>query len=257
MTLSRAPAGVRSLIAYLPLILFVHCAAVQAQQQMQTQMQSQTKSPESADASGSSSADRTYPFHLAPQPLAEALKMFRQLSDLAILAPAPLLDGKTSSAVEGDFRTHEALERILNGTGLHAEFTGPDEAIIVADPAPPQPMQERATGMPADAPIGGIDGNETRRTFAAVLQADMTRALCANPAAVPGSYRLLAQLRIDENGRVVKVDVVESSGSAVRDAAVAHALRGLALEMPPPPGLPQPVAVLLRPAGNGVHIRCP
>ncbi|MGG1948125.1 STN domain-containing protein [Trinickia sp. NRRL B-1857] len=250
MTFSWAPAGVRSLIACLPLILFVHCAAVQAQQQMQTQV------PEGAEASASS-ADRTHPFHLAPQPLAEALKTFRHLSDLAILAPAPLLDGKTSSAVEGDLRTREALERMLNGTGLHAEFTGPDEAIIMADAAPPQPAQEQATGVPADAPIGGIDGNETRRAFAAVLQANMTRALCANPAAVPGSFRLLARLRIDENGRVVKVDVVESSGLAARDAAVAHALRGLALDMPPPPGLPQPVAVLLRPAGNGVHIRCP
>jgi len=250
MTFSRAPAGVRSLIACLPLILFAHCAAAPAQQQVQTQL------PEDADASGSS-ADRTHPFHLAPQPLAEALKTLRQLSNLAILAPAPLLEGKTSSAVEGDFRVREALERMLDGTGLHAEFTGPDEAIVVADAEVSQPAPERATGEPADTPIGGIDGNEPRRVFAAVLQANMTRALCANPAAVPGSYRLLAQLRIDENGRVVKVDVVESSGLAERDAAVVHALRGLALDTPPPPGLPQPVAVLLRPAGNGVHIRCP
>ena len=249
MTFSWAPAGVRTLIACLPLILVAYCPAVQAQTQPQAQ---------GIDAgSASGSADRARPFHLAPQPLADALKSFRVSSDLAILAPAPLLEGKTSSAVEGEFQAREALERMLNGTGLHAEFTGPDEAIIVADAVPPQSAQSQVAGPASDSPAGGIDGNEARRAFAAVLQANMTRALCAEPAAVPGSYRLLAQLRIDENGRVVKVDVVESSGLAARDAAVAHALRGLALDSAPPPGLPQPVAVLLRPAGNGVHIRCP
>ncbi|WP_116139953.1 TonB C-terminal domain-containing protein [Trinickia diaoshuihuensis] len=257
MTFSRAPAGVRALIACLPLIFVAHCAALKAQVQQPTQRPAQEGAKPADAQSATGSADSARPFHLAPQPLADALKSFRQLSDLVILAPAPLLEGRTSSVVEGNLGAREALERMLSGTGLHAEFTGPDEAIIVADPAPPQPMQAQAAEAPADAPIGGIDGNEARRAFAAVLQAGMTRALCANPAAVPGSYRLLAQLRIDENGRVVKVDVVESSGLAARDAAVTHALRGLVLDAPPPPGLPQPVAILLRPAGNGVHIRCP
>ncbi|WP_205172927.1 TonB C-terminal domain-containing protein, partial [Burkholderia sp. LMG 13014] len=82
-------------------------------------------------------------------------------------------------------------------------------------------------------------------------------ALCAQPGAVPGSYRLVAQVRIDNRGAVVAVNMVASSGSAARDAAVMRALRAMKLDDAPPADLPQPVTILLRPAGNGVHFRCP
>nr|WP_224019386.1 TonB family protein [Burkholderia vietnamiensis] len=90
-----------------------------------------------------------------------------------------------------------------------------------------------------------------------MLQAHLIDALCAQPAAVPGSYRLVAQVRIDNRGTVVAVNMVASSGSAARDAAVLHALRALKLDDAPPADLPQPVTILLRPEGNGVHFRCP
>ncbi|MBN3821716.1 secretin and TonB N terminus short domain protein, partial [Paraburkholderia sp. Se-20369] len=36
-----------------------------------------------------------------------------------------------------------------------------------------------------------------------------------------------------------------------------RALRALKLDAAPPAALPQPVTILLRPVGNGVHFRCP
>lgn len=196
-------------------------------------------------------------FDLPAQPLAKTLQDFARLTELIVLAPAPLLDGRTSAPVQGEFTPRDALERMLAGTGLRAEFSRPDEAIIVAQPAAEQAPATADTPADAALPIDGIGDSDDRRAFAGLLQARLIDALCAQPGAVPGSYRLVAQVRIDNRGAVVAVNMVASSGSAARDAAVMRALRALKLDDAPPADLPQPVTILLRPSGNGVHFRCP
>jgi hypothetical protein len=199
-------------------------------------------------------------FELPAQPLAQALQAFAHMTELIVLAPAPLLEGRTSAPVAGDYAPRDALEQMLAGTGLRAEFTGLDEAIIVAQPSPAEPAAPAATdSMQASAaqPVDGVDGNDDQRSYAAMLQARLTEALCAQPAAVPGSYRLVVQLRIDDKGMVVAVNMVTSSGLASRDAVIVRAMRALKLDSAPPRGLPQPVTILLRPVGNRVHMICP
>ncbi|WP_258187436.1 secretin and TonB N-terminal domain-containing protein [Trinickia symbiotica] len=200
-------------------------------------------------------------FDLPAQPLAQALQAFGRMTELVVLAPAPLLEGRTSAAVKGDYSPREALERVLTGTGLRPEFTGADEAIIVAEPAAAPAASSAAStddsAANAALPIDGIGADKEQSAYAAMLQARLTEALCAQPAAVPGSYRLIAQLRIDDKGTVVAVNMVASSGLASRDAAIGHALRSLKLDSAPPSGLAQPVTIMLRPVGHGVHISCP
>ncbi|KVT98697.1 secretin and TonB N terminus short domain protein [Burkholderia ubonensis] len=228
MTRSRAPAGVLAIVAWFTLAaLFMRVVHAQ----------------ETGTAGRQPGA--TAHFDLPAQPLAKALQDFARITELIVLAPAPLLDARTSAPVRGEFLPREALERVLAGTGLRAEFTRPDEAIIVARPAD------------SALPIDGVGASDELRTFAGLLQTHLIDALCAQPAAVPGSYRLVAQVRIDNKGAVVAVNMVASSGLASRDAAVLRALRTLRLDAAPPAALPQPVTILLRPVGNGVHIRCP
>lgn len=240
MTRSRAPTGVLALVAGLAFVVLC-MRGVQAQE---------------AGSIGRQPGSAVH-FDLPAQPLAKTLQDFARLTELIVLAPAPLLDGRTSAPVQGDFAPRDALARMLAGTGLRAEFSRPDEAIIVAQPAAETPPATADTPADAALPIDGIGDSGERRTFAGLLQAHLIDALCAQPGAVPGSYRLVAQVRIDNRGAVVAVNMVASSGSAARDAAVMRALRALKLDDAPPADLPQPVTILLRPAGNGVHFRCP
>ncbi|WP_423394120.1 secretin and TonB N-terminal domain-containing protein [Burkholderia sp. LMG 21824] len=240
MTRSRAPTGVLALVAWLAFV--VPCMhGIHAQE-----TGSMVRRPGSVVR-----------FDLPAQPLAKTLQDFARLTELIVLAPAPLLDGRTSAPVQGEFTPRDALERMLAGTGLRAEFSRPDEAIIVAQPAAEQAPATADTPADAALPIDGIGDSDDRRAFAGLLQARLIDALCAQPGAVPGSYRLVAQVRIDNRGAVVAVNMVASSGSAARDAAVMRALRALKLDDAPPADLPQPVTILLRPSGNGVHFRCP
>ncbi|MBN3724068.1 secretin and TonB N terminus short domain protein [Burkholderia sp. Ac-20379] len=241
MTRFRAPVGVVALSVCLAVLAWPGCRAM-----------AQTASNEVEQPGG------VRHFELPAQPLARALLGFARISELVVLAPAPLLEGRISTPLSGDFQPRDALRRVLAGTGLRADFSQPDEAIIVPDRAPaaaaPEPEPAQAD---AALPIDGVDGYEERRAYAALIQTKLIEALCAKPGTVPGAYRFAAQVRLDERGAVVAVNQVASSGEAARDAAILRALRVVQIDAVPPDGLPQPVTILLRPVGGGVHFRCP
>jgi hypothetical protein len=245
MTDSRAPTSVVTLVACLVL-----CALIMRGARAQD---AQSVSSQSAG---------TMHFELPAQPLALTLQAFGRMTEMVLLAPAPLLEGRTSAAVSGDFAPREALTRALEGTGLQADFSGPDEAMIVAQ-ANPAPANAQASGsvqtqpLPTALPVDGLGEDSEQRAYAAMIQERMTDALCAQDATRPGNYRLVAQMRIDDQGAVAATELIASSGSPRRDAAIEAALRTLKFDSAPPPGLPEPVTILLRPSGNGVHINCP
>jgi hypothetical protein len=199
---------------------------------------------------------RSIHFDLPAQPLAEVLQAFGRMTELVVIAPSPLLEGRTSAPLSGDYPPREALQRVLAGTGLEANFTGIDEALIVPQPA----ASPSSVAASAIAPAPGIDGvasNNEYRAYAAMVQARLTDALCKSPQTRPGNYRLVAQLRIDNQGVVVASDMVASTGVAERDAAIERAMSSLELDSAPPAGLPEPVTILLRPLSGNVHIVCP
>lgn len=215
------------------------------------------RSAQAQDANrGNSSYAGAVHFDLPAQPLAQALQSIGHMTELVVLAPAPLIEGRVSAPVSGDYLPREALQRVLVGTGLQADFTGPDEALIVSQPAAaaaPVAGQQATERLAID----GMTDDGDQLAFAAMIQARLIEALCAMSLTRPGNYRLVAQLRIDDRGVVVAADVVGSTGLASRDAAIARAIRTLKLDAAPPSGLPEPITILLRPAGNGVHINCP
>jgi hypothetical protein len=195
-------------------------------------------------------------FDLPAQPLAQVLQAFARMTELVVIVPSPLLDGRTSAALIGDYPPREALQRVLVGTGLEASFTGVDEALIVPQPEA-QPSPPAASATTAVPIIDGVAANSQYRSYAAMVQARLTEALCESPRTRPGNYRLVAQLRIDDEGTVVASDVVVSTGVSARDAAIERVMRSLALDSAPPAGLPEPVTILLRPLADGVHLLCP
>ena len=169
MTDSRAPTSVVTLVACLML-----CALLMRGAQAQD-----------AESVRSQSA-RTMHFELPAQSLALTLQAFGRMTEMVLLAPAPLLEGRTSAAVSGDFAPHDALTRVLAGTGLEADFSGPDEAMIVAQTTPPAP-DVTASGsvqtqpLPIALPVDGLGEDGEQRAYAAMIQERLTDGQNGNP----------------------------------------------------------------------------
>lgn len=75
-------------------------------------------------------------YNIAAQPLSEALIQFGQQSGLQVTASSALVEGKQSSAVKGSMTTEQALDRLLEKTGLQYNNTGGMVSLIVASSAP-------------------------------------------------------------------------------------------------------------------------
>ncbi|MNS26581.1 Ferripyoverdine receptor precursor [compost metagenome] len=90
-------------------------------------------------------------FNIRPAPLSQSLLEFGRQAGVSIAADRTLTAGLRGAAVSGDLPVGEALERLLAGTGLRAEFAGPTAVRIVSarPPARPQPDQrsEEATAV--------------------------------------------------------------------------------------------------------------
>lgn len=195
-------------------------------------------------------------FNLVAQPLAQALHAYGRLAQLSVMAQTQLLEGRTSAPVTGDYPAHEALQRLLTGTGLLADFPSANEAIIM--PVSPG-QQPAASPYSAAIPVSSIDGaldDGDDVAYNAMIQTRLTQALCASAQTRPGNYRLVAQLRVGDTGSVVASKIIGSTGLPARDAAIGRAMQGLVLDSAPPAGLQQPVTILLRQQGNGIDTDC-
>lgn len=72
-------------------------------------------------------------FHIPAGSLAAALRAVSAVSGKAIGAPAELLAGKTTTALDGSYTVEAAVDRLLAGSGLRARAVG-DSLIVEADP---------------------------------------------------------------------------------------------------------------------------
>jgi iron complex outermembrane receptor protein len=73
-----------------------------------------------------------YDFEIAPQPLAQALKSFAEQSGLQLVYYSELAEGEKGAAVTGTMTAAQAMDRLLENTGL--AFTVMDEETLVIEP---------------------------------------------------------------------------------------------------------------------------
>lgn len=176
------------------------------------------------------------------QPLNLALDSFARQSGLAVLVDRALLAGQRSSPIQGRYPAREGLQRLLQGTGLQAHYSGAGGFTL-------QPVrQETGTGRGR--------GNTTTMvgsSYALALQQAVEQALCSSTLTRPGSYRAAVQVWIDAAGQLVQSRLLASTGDFTRDAELVERLRAVRLQRAPPTSLAQPVTLLLRP----VPMDCP
>lgn len=182
-------------------------------------------------------------FDLPAQPLEISLSVFGRITGHSVLVVSSLTAGREAAAVQGDFVPREALQRMLAGSGLAARYIGADAFTLVPVPSVPsarERVDERVPKAGAAAQVG----------YAAVLQTSITRVLCIAQPDAFGRYRLGLQIWIDAAGLVNEARLIEGSGLARRDALVLATLGSLQMDAPPPPGMAQPVTILLTPRAD-------
>ena len=191
-------------------------------------------------------SDARQGFDIPAQDLRAALEAFDTATGISVLYGSDLSAGRRSSALRGHYAPDAALRLLLEGTGLIAQAVG-DKAFVLR----PTPSAQSGGAVSAQA--------RHRRAFEAQLQQRVLDALCRQPASAPGIYRAALALRVDRQGQIGSVRLLDSTGSAARDAAIRAALQGLPVGEPSgDPGKAYVVLVLPREAqAGGLRQRAP
>lgn len=172
-------------------------------------------------------------------PLGEALELFGRAAAFDIVFPEQLVRGRRSGAVDSA-NPYLALEQILRGTGLAARFTRPDAIILESIHVATKPaltldtLEVAATEREAQAAYQWY-GQQLLQGSLALLRG--SRALAVR------SYDLTVYLWIDRGGGITASRVYAASGAADEADIAASALATLAMQLPPPANMPQPVGL--------------
>jgi hypothetical protein len=193
----------------------------------------------SQDVSDAAMADERTSFDIPAQALMTALRAYSEQTGVAVLFDDSLVRNRRSLGVTGTYSAPDALQRLLDGTGLAAHYASTKAFTLMPDQAP------------AAAANDSNDGADTVASehFAGRLQASLVRSLCSSERTHPGRYRLAMQLWLDATGAVTRTQLLSSTGNAARDTQIETLAAGLVVgEMPA--DMPQPITILLvqRPA---------
>jgi TonB family protein len=182
------------------------------------------------------SAEQALDFDIPSQPLASALQRYALISGRPALFSSAMVAGRSSNTVHGSHTPEAALNLLLEGSGLVAQKgrEGPDYAFVL-----------KAIGPQADAGHPETDGLDI--DYGGWVQARVWDALCANARTAPGGYRVLLRFEVDASGRIQRARLLTSTGNARRDAAVLDTLQHVQVDRSPPPGMAQPLTMILLP----------
>lgn len=121
------------------------------------QVHAQTLPP---DPTQQAQAGRTASFNIPAQPLVQALTALGQQAGLQVAVSAPVVAGKTSTAVSGVMTAEQALQLLLSGTGVGYRFTSPTVVTVSGGPDAGgiqlDPVQVQAALPPPQADIGTL-----------------------------------------------------------------------------------------------------
>jgi secretin/TonB-like protein len=210
----------------------------------------QATSPTDAQTAGSR-IDDTIAFDIPPQPLLAALRTYSEITGQAVLVDNNLAAGSNSPGVHGNYDKTEALRRLLAGTGLVASYSS-DQAFTLK-PAEGGHTGKMAREQSESAGLGGIEAVIGR--YAGKIQKPIEDALCQSADTRPGAYRVALQLWIAGSGRVERTRQLDAVHDPRRADALHRILNQLTLD-PPPPGMPQPITLLLLPDPPGQAPAC-
>ncbi|MEE4450545.1 TonB-dependent siderophore receptor [Novosphingobium resinovorum] len=150
-------------------------------------------------------------FDIPAQSLPSALTIFGRQSGLQVSVPAGLAAGHTSSAVSGTMTPHDALSRLLTGTGLVYKISG---NIVTLEPAPQaadgaiQLGPVRVEGTDGNAPAGYVE-TTTGPVIGYVARRSQTATKTDTPITeIPQSVSVIGRDEIEMRGALNMMDIV-------------------------------------------------
>ena len=173
-------------------------------------------------------------FDIPAQDLRAALEAFDTATGISVLYGSDLSAGRRSSALRGHYAPDAALRLLLEGTGLIAQAVG-DKAFVLR----PTPSAQSGGAVSAQA-------RHRRPSRRSCSSACWTPCAGSRPARRASTAR---RWRCGSTGKeqIGSVRLLDSTGSAARDAAIRAALQGLPVGEPSgDPGKAYVVLVLPR-----------
>lgn len=196
----------------------------------------------------SSPADAAvFDFDIEGQPLAAALYQYGKVSGQPTLFDASMLDGRMSTAVQGQFTLEQALSQMLQGTGLRATPLSSEHG---------ETFLLKEHDVKGGADLSSLSAFLAGSSYPGVVQSGILQSLCSDPRTALGGYSVLFRFQIDALGRVAVPQLLGSTGDAQRDHALLKVLRGVRFGAVPPSGLAQQILTMsLAPGPEGLNCR--
>ncbi len=185
-----------------------------------------------------------------------APKQVRELTVVNIIPPPPPPPPPEQKMLEQPKVTEEAkmLEQPLDEKPPEKPADDPVKDAKSEEPPGPLALDAPATG-PGDSfnlgskvggsPYGGRGGGGSKfGWYASIVQTQIEAAIRANERTKNAVMQLQFRIWADNTGRISRVELVNSSGSAEVDAAIRNDVIGrLTLREPPPNDMPMPINV--------------
>jgi hypothetical protein len=190
--------------------------------------------PSSASAQAAA-ASRQIEFYIPSRPLADALVDFSAATGLEVFYDGALAIGHLSTSISGKLTPTEALRRLLDGTGY--------VALAADDPDTFTILQATPTARPTAA----ADNAQLRpyEHYFATLQTSVSEALCHNEDQSRG--QVIVSFWLASSGEILRAVVLDAGTDSTARDAIAENLRGLSVGKALPPGLPQPITMVIFP----------
>ncbi|SAI69124.1 outer membrane TonB-dependent heme receptor [Bordetella ansorpii] len=185
-------------------------------------------------------------FDIPAQPLQSAIEQYSIATGRSVVYLGTLVLGRTSQSVQGSYTPEAALSLLLAGTGLAVSHTTAEAFIL---------MQAESRLSPRRPAGDGAQASPASRTYYGSVQSGLRDVLCGDSLTAPGDFRAALQFWVDPTGRVSQVHLLDTTGDIARDQAILRAMRGAAVERPPP-GLAQPFTMIILPRSAATSVDC-
>lgn len=154
--------------------------------------------------------------------LSVALRQFAERSSTALATDAALLRGKQSAGLHGNYAPRQALDQLLQGTGLRAESDGADGFAIVAGSAPAKAatVVPTKTGSAIDkVTVVSTHVRTATKTDTAIIETpqaisviDASQIADRGALGVQEALRYTAGIRTEPNGADYRFDYATARG---------------------------------------------
>lgn len=179
-------------------------------------------------------------FDIPAQSLARALYDFSTTTGIEILVDARHAAGRQSPGVKGSMTPRDALKTLLAGSNLIAQDFSPGTVTLSV------PTMSAVRVRP-----------ESDLPYFADIQRAVQQVMCSDARTLPGRYRLALKLWIGGSGEVLRSKRLDTTGDDGLDAVLDAAIQKIRIGRPPPPDLPQPVALVILPRPTSGSGECP